>query len=396
MTKERICGVVRMVIDFEKNEEIIFQLISELEVIGGFDVPTTVDERREIASFILKVIDEDLEETLVEEIDALDLKSMTRMNKTKLYDATFERLTALKSYKLISVKKRRLRVTERGFNFLKHDNKQYYLGKILLTDKYRRTQHPDVFLACYREFVTLSDEKRASIRKFILRGRGDEDEDLSEGDSTSYREFIANVAGRCGKADDIVGRICDQALRNVIVGTIAPIDLPVEGLSQIVAEFDALEEFFLTSDPIKADLGVNSEGVKTLVIENMLELHLEDVIRRNFHQLFPDLEIVDKNQHYRTRDGTYIDIFCKHKQDDKYTVIELKRDKSPSSALIQLLDYMNQIMKEFNTDKVTGILICKEIDRRTKSALGAIQGNMPEGSNISVIEFNLKMEYSCM
>jgi hypothetical protein len=70
MTKERICGVVRMVIDFEKNEEIIFQLISELEVIGGFDVPTTVDERREIASFILKVIDEDLEETLVEEIDA--------------------------------------------------------------------------------------------------------------------------------------------------------------------------------------------------------------------------------------------------------------------------------------------------------------------------------------
>ncbi|KDE55109.1 hypothetical protein [Methanoculleus sp. MH98A] len=59
-----------MVIDFEKNEEIIFQLISELEVIGGFDVPTTVDERREIASFILKVIDEDLEETLVEEIDA--------------------------------------------------------------------------------------------------------------------------------------------------------------------------------------------------------------------------------------------------------------------------------------------------------------------------------------
>ncbi len=321
---------------------------------------------------------------------------MTHMNKTKLYEATFERLTALKSYKLISVKKRKLRVTERGFNFLKHDNKWYYLGKILLTDKYRRTQHPDVFLACYGEFVTLPYESRASIKKFILSGSGDEDGDLSEEDFTTYREFITNVARRCGKADSIVERVCNPALGNTIVGTIAPMDLPVEELSQIIAEFDALEEFFLTSDPIKADLDVNSEGVKTLVIENMLELHLEDVIRRNFHQLFPDLEIVDKNQHYRTRDGTYIDIFCKHKQDDKYTVIELKRDKSPSSALIQLLDYMNQIMKEFNTDKVTGILVCKEMDRRTRSALCAIQSNMPKGSSISAIEFNLKMEYSCM
>ncbi|MCT8337627.1 DUF91 domain-containing protein [Methanoculleus sp. Afa-1] len=321
---------------------------------------------------------------------------MTHMNKNKLSEATFERLTALKSYKLISVKKRRLRATGRGFNFLKSENKQYYLGKILLTDKYRRTKHPDVFLACYREFVTTSEEKRASIRKSIFSGRGDEDEDLSEEDFTSYREFIENVAKRCGRADDIVGKVCDLALRNTIVGTIAPIDLPVEELSQIVAEFDALEKFFLTNDPGKTDLEANSEGITTLVIDNMLELHLEDVVRRNFHQLFPDLEIVDKNQHYRTRDGTYIDIFCKHKQDDKYTVIELKRDKPPSNALVQLLDYMNQIMEEFDTKKVAGILICKEIDRRTKSALGAIQGSLPEDSNISVIEFNLKMEYSCM
>lgn len=70
MTKRHICGVVHMVIDFEKDEEVIFQLISELEVIGGFCISTTVNERREIASFILKVIDEDLEATLAEEIDA--------------------------------------------------------------------------------------------------------------------------------------------------------------------------------------------------------------------------------------------------------------------------------------------------------------------------------------
>ena len=70
MNEKHICRKVPMAINFEENEEIIFQLISELEAIGGFDISTTLAERREIAGFILKVIDEDLEETLVEEIDA--------------------------------------------------------------------------------------------------------------------------------------------------------------------------------------------------------------------------------------------------------------------------------------------------------------------------------------
>lgn len=315
------------------------------------------------------------------------------MNKTKLYEATFERLNSLKSYKLISIKEHKLQVTKRGFDLLKHDNKQYYLGKLILTDKFQRTKHPDIFLTCYREFVTLSEENRVSIKKLILSGRGDEEEDLFEEDFTIYREFTANIAKRCGKAEDLVYRVCDPALRSVVVGTIDPINLPVQELSQIVGEFDALEEFCSTNNTTESDLAGNPEEIKTLVMDNILELHLESVVRRNFHQLFPDLEIIDENQHYRTRDGTYIDIFCKHKQDDKYTVIELKRDKSPSSALIQLLDYVSQIMKEFNTENVAGILVCKELDRRTKSALDALRGKMLGGIDISVIEFNLKMEY---
>ena len=126
----------------------------------------------------------------------------------------------------------------------------------------------------------------------------------------------------------------------------------------------------------------------------MLELHLEDVIRRNFKTLFPDLKIVDNNQHYYTKDGNYIDILCKSKRDGSYVVIELKRDKSPSRALIQLLDYMNQIMEEFKTNNVKGILVCKCLDRRTRSALNALKKKLKNSEEISIVEFDLEMRMS--
>jgi hypothetical protein len=331
----------------------------------------------------------------------LNTKPVTCMNKRELYSATFERLTALQSYKLITIRKQKLRVTERGFNFLKHDNKRYYLGKILITDKYQRTKHPDVFLACFKELLSLSEEKRARVRRVLLSGRDYDYDELSDEEYASFRSFIERVHTRCNneKTIDIVGQVCGLALRNTIVGTISPIDLPVNELSRIINEFDKFEEQVTTHDTIDTNIGIDSnfrtdtDRVKTFVINNMLELHLEDVIRRNFENMFPDLEIIDGNQHYRTKCGTYIDIFCKHKQEDSYVILELKRDKSPSSALMQLLDYMNQIMEEFKTHSVKGILICRDLDRRTKSALDAIRNKLPEANDVSAIEFNLKMDY---
>jgi|Deesub1362B_J571_1020462.scaffolds.fasta_scaffold00589_10 hypothetical protein len=61
------------------------------------------------------------------------------MKKTDFYDATWERLVALKSYKLISIRNNTFKLTRRGVEFLKHEDKEYYLGKILLMDKYKRT-----------------------------------------------------------------------------------------------------------------------------------------------------------------------------------------------------------------------------------------------------------------
>lgn len=323
------------------------------------------------------------------------------MNKRDLYLATFERLTALKSYKLIETRKQKIRVTERGFNFLKHDNKRYYLGKLFITDKYQRTKHPDIFLACFKEILSLSEEKRARIRRVLLSGRDYDYDEISDEDYASFQSFIERVHKRCNneKSIDTVRTVCDLALRNTVVGTISLIDLPVNELSMIITEFDKFEERVITHETIDTNIaidinaGTGMDRSKTFVINNMLELHLEDVIRRNFESMFPDLEIIDNNQHYRTKYGTYIDIFCKHKQEDSYVILELKRDKSPSSALVQLLDYMNQVMIEFQTQNVKGILVCKDLDRRTKSALDAIRNKFPEANDVSAIEFNLKMDY---
>jgi len=169
---------------------------------------------------------------------------------------------------------------------------------------------------------------------------------------------------------------------------LTPINIPVETLKKILKELKEAENTFNKEKLEKV------ENKSSFIVKNLLELHIEEVIRRNFKTLFPDLQIIDNGQHYYTKNGNYIDILCKSTSDGSYVVIELKRDRSPSRALIQLLDYMNQIMEEFKTKNVRGILICKNIDRRTKSALKAIRNKLKNPEDISIIEFDLRMGIS--
>jgi hypothetical protein len=57
---------------------------------------------------------------------------------------------------------------------------------------------------------------------------------------------------------------------------------------------------------------------------------------------------------------------------------------------------MNQIMEEFKTECVRGILICENLDRRTKSALKVIKNKLKNPKDISILEYNLKMEINEM
>ena len=62
-----------MDLDAKGDEEVIFQFISHLEAIGGFDIITSEEERREIAKFMVKVIREDREDIMVAEYEASDM-----------------------------------------------------------------------------------------------------------------------------------------------------------------------------------------------------------------------------------------------------------------------------------------------------------------------------------
>lgn len=312
------------------------------------------------------------------------------MKKSGFYDAIWERITALRSYKLISVRGGDIRITKRGFEFLKHENKEYYLGKILLMDKYKRTRHPEIFTACLEEFVNLPYTDRKLVKKVLHRGTEIDYNELKEKDWGRYREFITDVNNKLQKKydvnPDVVGRVCDYVLRNTTVGTKAPMDIPIQTLRKILSEMRRLR------DEAKNDKELEEKvGDKSFVVQNLLELHLEDIIRRNFKSLFPNLEIIDNGQHYYTEEGNYIDILCKDKINGGYVIIELKRDRSPSSALIQLLDYMNQIMKSFKTKKVKGILICKHIDKKTESALTVLRKKLKQPDDIKLKEFNLEV-----
>lgn len=301
------------------------------------------------------------------------------MKEKDFYDAVWERLVALKSYKLIS-RGKSFRLTKRGFEFLKHEDKEYYLGKILIGDKYKRSKYPDVFLEVLKVYTSLNPTKRRSIKKVVLRGRLYDWGDLDEVDFERWSEFVDRIHKKFPNIPkEVISRVCDYSLRGVTLGVKSPLEIPVRKIKKIISE---LEEIHSPTTKV--------EESKSLVVDNLLELHLEDLIRRNINKLFPDFEIIDSNQHYYTKDGNYIDILCKCKSDSSIVVIELKRDRSTSRALIQLLDYMNQIMAEFNTKKVRGILVCRKIDKRAKSALETIRKKLKNPDDIKVLEFDLK------
>lgn len=186
-------------------------------------------------------------------------------------------------------------------------------------------------------------------------------------------------------------RSCGDVFRGVVVGVKDPGEFSVDILKSILNEIRSLQPKYME---IKTEDRKVDE--KMYVIEHILEEHLEEVIRRNFKTVFPDLEIIDNGKHYYTSSGNYTDILCKNKNTGDYTVIELKRDRAPSTALIQLLDYMNQISQEFDASEAKGILICKKIDKRMLSAVEGLKSRLKDPNEIVLKEFDIKFDIKIM
>ena len=274
-------------------EDVIYSLLTDLGAIGCFKSKIDNAERRKIVKLIIKTIQDGSE--------------------GKLRSETRERLTALKSYKLITVRGKTIKLTKKGIEFLKYRNKEYYLGKLLLIDKYKRTKHPDIFIECFNQFVELPYNKRKSISS-------------ADGAEINYRNvwknFVNGVYTRLQqkKPLKVVKNVCSTALRNKTVGTKAPMDMSVSTLKKILKELLQLGGELDGGKELR-----KIKGKTSFSIENMLEKHLEEIIRSNFKTIFPDLEIIDNNQQHYTIHRNLIDILCRNKKDRSYVVIELKR-----------------------------------------------------------------------
>jgi len=302
------------------------------------------------------------------------------------YDAVWERLVALKSLKFVSRRKRGLRITKRGIEFLKHEDREYYLLKILISEKLKRTKHPEIFIECYKQYARLSPIERRHVKR-ILKKRGVDHKVLTNKDFEIWWKFINQILKSLKNKGvnanrDLASRICDSALTALTVGLKDPIDYNIKKIKKVVKEIAEVRE--VTKKASERD-------VRSYIIDNLLETHLEEIIRRNFDKIFPDVEVIDGGNHYLTAEGNYIDILAKDKN-GYYVVIELKRDRAPSKALVQLLDYINQISEEFKTNKVRGVLICRKVDRRIRSALQAVRKMLKEPGRLDIMEFDIKVE----
>lgn len=109
-------------------------------------------------------------------------------------------------------------------------------------------------------------------------------------------------------------------------------------------------------------------------LERYLHEFLEDnwsltALGSDWDLLETDGEIV--GSHYNTREVGEIDLLAKHKQEDRWLVVELKRDQTSDDTVGQVLRYMGWVrcnLAEADA-KVEGLIICQEIDKRLQYAL---------------------------
>jgi hypothetical protein len=350
------------------------------------------------------------------------LSELQNLNADEYYNAIFERYISLKSYKFIAKSKNKLIFTERSLEFLKHDDKEYYLGKILIMDKYKRTSRPDVFIESYRQFFLLSENEQQILTNSILHRCDDEIEEIDYTEINIWSKLHDNIKrgleqGGYSNCENIL-RICDNSFRAIVIGLKDPISVSIEKLKKIFEELIQLkktlsqvkiiqtkrveirdistkivkEKYRKEIDKITLIYELTEKNERNSIVENMLELEIEKIIRSKFSDYFPKLKIIDNHQHYFTKNGNYIDILAKSEQNE-FTIIELKRDLLPQKALSQVLDYMNQIMDEYDTINVKGILLCKEVDNRVISAIESIKKLSKYPDCISVIKYDLLFNY---
>jgi len=110
-----------------------------------------------------------------------------------------------------------------------------------------------------------------------------------------------------------------------------------------------------------------------------LEKHLHDFLVDNWDHvsdLGKQWSILDEEgevigSHYRTGEVGEIDVLAKHRTNDAWLVVELKRNQTSDETVGQVLRYMGWVRRKMAGKKgvVQGLIICSEVDEKLRYAL---------------------------
>ena len=274
---------------------------------------------------------------------------ITPDNET-FYDSLWERMNSLKSLKFISITNNKIKLTKRGKEFLNHEDKEYYLGKILLEDKYKRTTKPEIFIQCFNNFVNLSEKEREAVKKKLMAGRTVDYEDISEYDLKCWGKYYKNVSDSLPPEFSDHTSICDKALRSISVGVKNPMDIEILALRQIVKELNEtnmrINEHSNTIKPNQNTQPLNHE----LTLENLKSG--DELTNEGLCEIFKCGPQGGMRKSNRTNSLILISDHTKMLYDDRwlgdvlhYTGMGLKGDQSISFA-------QNKTLAESETNRV--------------------------------------------
>ena len=115
-----------------------------------------------------------------------------------------------------------------------------------------------------------------------------------------------------------------------------------------------------------------------------LERDLQAALRRDIEQLEPGLTIIDDGVERSVSSG-FIDITAKD-ADGMIVVIELKTGTARQAAVAQILSYMGDILDEEPDDRVRGILVAGDFDRKVRAAVRVV-------STLSLQAYRMNFEF---
>ena len=152
--------------------------------------------------------------------------------------------------------------------------------------------------------------------------------------------------------------------------------------NEIISEKDLESDLSQLLNKYKNIVDVEVRKEDSLVGQGLfyMEKQLEDFIIHNWDST----ELGDKydliveegdmvSQQYKTDIG-FIDILAKDKIDGSYVVIELKKNQTSDDTVGQIARYMGWIKQKKNDEKVKGIIIAGEYDKKLEYALQIVTG----------------------